>query len=112
MYWTEWGGRPRIARAYMDGKTTTTLVDEVGRANGLTIDYVAHRLYWTDLDTSIIESTNMQGLDPARAAPVRDPDQDVCCHLCCRSSAADRRGRAVPPLRSDSVPGLYLLDGL
>ncbi|XP_029697135.1 low-density lipoprotein receptor-related protein 5 isoform X2 [Takifugu rubripes] len=62
MYWTEWGGRPRIARAYMDGKTTTTLVDEVGRANGLTIDYVAHRLYWTDLDTSMIESTNMQGL--------------------------------------------------
>lgn len=61
MYWTEWGGRPRIARAYMDGKTTTTLVDKVGRANGLTIDYVDHRLYWTDLDTCMIESTNMQG---------------------------------------------------
>lgn len=63
MYWTEWGGRPRIARAYMDGKATSTLVDKVGRANGLTIDYVAHRLYWTDLDTCMIESTNMQGLD-------------------------------------------------
>lgn len=61
MYWTEWGGRPRIARAYMDGKATSTLVDKVGRANGLTIDYVAHRLYWTDLDTCMIESTNMQG---------------------------------------------------
>lgn len=47
----------------MDGKATTTLVDKVGRANGLTIDYVAHRLYWTDLDTCMIESTNMQGLD-------------------------------------------------
>lgn len=63
MYWTEWGGRPRIARAYMDGNTITTLVDKVGRANGLTIDYVDHRLYWTDLDTCMIESTNMQGLD-------------------------------------------------
>lgn len=62
MYWTEWGGRPRIARAYMDGSTITTLVDKVGRANGLTIDYVDHRLYWTDLDTCMIESTNMQGL--------------------------------------------------
>lgn len=47
----------------MDGKATTTLVDKVGRANGLTIDYVADRLYWTDLDTCMIESTNMQGLD-------------------------------------------------
>ncbi|KAA8590698.1 hypothetical protein FQN60_014632 [Etheostoma spectabile] len=63
MFWTEWGGRPRIARAYMDGSTITTLVDKVGRANGLTIDYVDHRLYWTDLDTCMIESTNMQGLD-------------------------------------------------
>lgn len=63
MYWTEWGGRPRIARAYMDGSTVMTLVDKVGRANGLTIDYVDHRLYWTDLDTCMIESTNMQGLD-------------------------------------------------
>lgn len=62
MYWTEWGGRPRIARAYMDGSTIITLVDKVGRANGLTIDYVDHRLYWTDLDTCMIESTNMQGL--------------------------------------------------
>ncbi|MEQ2285747.1 hypothetical protein AMECASPLE_035063, partial [Ameca splendens] len=62
MYWTEWGGRPRIARAYMDGNTIISLVDKVGRANGLTIDYVDHRLYWTDLDTCMIESTNMQGL--------------------------------------------------
>ncbi|XP_056271674.1 low-density lipoprotein receptor-related protein 5 isoform X2 [Pseudoliparis swirei] len=62
MYWTEWVGRPRIARAYMDGSTVGTLVDKVGRANGLTIDYLERRLYWTDLDTCMIESTNMQGL--------------------------------------------------
>lgn len=61
MYWTEWGGRPRIARAHMDGSNIVTLVDKVGRANGLTIDYIDQRLYWTDLDTSMIESTNMQG---------------------------------------------------
>ncbi|NP_001170929.2 low-density lipoprotein receptor-related protein 5 isoform 1 precursor [Danio rerio] len=62
MYWTEWGGRPRIARAHMDGSNIVTLVDKVGRANGLTIDYIDQRLYWTDLDTCMIESTNMQGL--------------------------------------------------
>uniref|UniRef100_A0A671SRS4 Low-density lipoprotein receptor-related protein 5-like n=1 Tax=Sinocyclocheilus anshuiensis TaxID=1608454 RepID=A0A671SRS4_9TELE len=62
MYWTEWGGRPRIARAHMDGSNIVTLVDKVGRANGLTIDFVDQRLYWTDLDTCMIESTSMQGL--------------------------------------------------
>ncbi|KAM6973495.1 low-density lipoprotein receptor-related protein 5 isoform 2-T2 [Aplochiton taeniatus] len=62
MYWTEWSGRPRIARAHMDGSNIVTLVVKVGRANGLTIDYLDHRLYWTDLDTCMIESTNMQGL--------------------------------------------------
>uniref|UniRef100_W5KCE8 Low density lipoprotein receptor-related protein 5 n=1 Tax=Astyanax mexicanus TaxID=7994 RepID=W5KCE8_ASTMX len=61
MYWAEWGGRPRIARAHMDGTNIVTLVDKVGRANGLTIDYADQRLYWTDLDTCMIESTNMQG---------------------------------------------------
>uniref|UniRef100_A0AAY4BN08 EGF-like domain-containing protein n=1 Tax=Denticeps clupeoides TaxID=299321 RepID=A0AAY4BN08_9TELE len=61
MYWTEWGGRPRIARAHMDGSNIKTLVDKVGRANGLTIDYLDQRIYWTDLDTCMIESTNMQG---------------------------------------------------
>lgn len=61
MYWTEWGGKPRIVRAYMDGTNSITLVDKVGRANDLTIDYVDQRLYWTDLDTSMIESSNMLG---------------------------------------------------
>ncbi|XP_051476203.1 low-density lipoprotein receptor-related protein 5 isoform X2 [Apus apus] len=61
MYWTEWGGKPRIVQAYMDGTNSITLVDKVGRANDLTIDYEDQRLYWTDLDTSMIESSNMLG---------------------------------------------------
>ncbi|XP_063053042.1 low-density lipoprotein receptor-related protein 5 isoform X2 [Engraulis encrasicolus] len=63
MYWTEWGGRPRIVKAHMDGSSIGTLVDKVGRANGLTIDYTDQRLYWTDLDTCMIESSNMLGQD-------------------------------------------------
>uniref|UniRef100_A0A3B3Q1Q7 Low density lipoprotein receptor-related protein 6 n=1 Tax=Paramormyrops kingsleyae TaxID=1676925 RepID=A0A3B3Q1Q7_9TELE len=63
MYWTEWGGKPKIDRAAMDGTGRVTLVPNVGRANGLTIDYAARRLYWTDLDTTLIESSNMLGLE-------------------------------------------------
>lgn len=61
MYWTEWGGKPKIDRAAMDGSERATLVPNVGRANGLTIDYAKRRLYWTDLDTNLIESSNMLG---------------------------------------------------
>lgn len=61
MYWTEWGGKPKIDRAAMDGTGRITLVADVGRANGLTIDYAERRLYWTDLDTTLIESANMLG---------------------------------------------------
>ncbi|XP_042302506.1 low-density lipoprotein receptor-related protein 5 isoform X1 [Sceloporus undulatus] len=61
MYWTEWGGKPKIVRAYMDGSNSITLVDKLGRANDLTIDYEDQRLYWTDLDTSMIQSSNMLG---------------------------------------------------
>uniref|UniRef100_A0A9J7Z9B3 EGF-like domain-containing protein n=1 Tax=Cyprinus carpio carpio TaxID=630221 RepID=A0A9J7Z9B3_CYPCA len=63
MYWTEWGGRPKIDRSGMDGSGRITLVPNVGRANGLTIDYAERRLYWTDLDTTLIESSNMMGLE-------------------------------------------------
>lgn len=61
LYWTEWGGKPRIVRAGMDGSGAVMLVDKVGRANDLTIDYADQRLYWTDLDTNMIESSDMLG---------------------------------------------------
>ena len=44
IYWTEWGGKPRIVRAFMDGTNCMTLVDKVGRANDLTIDYDKHQV--------------------------------------------------------------------
>ncbi|XP_027714286.1 low-density lipoprotein receptor-related protein 5-like, partial [Vombatus ursinus] len=69
LYWTEWGGKPRIVRAYMDGTNSITLVDKVGRANDLTIDYADQRLYWTDLDTNMIESSNMLALGSEEILP-------------------------------------------
>lgn len=71
MYWTEWGGKPKIDRAAMDGTGRITLVTDVGRANGLTIDYAERRLYWTDLDTTLIESSNMLGKN------VSQPDKSL-----------------------------------
>ncbi|KAG7281188.1 hypothetical protein CRUP_032891 [Coryphaenoides rupestris] len=112
MYWTEWGGRPRIARAYMDGSTIGTLVDKVGRANGLTIDYLDHRLeivvddlpqpfgltqyrdyiYWTDFNLRSIERADKRsGLN--RTVVLQDGANDCshnngdCAHLCLATPA-------------------------
>lgn len=65
IYWTEWGGQPRIRRAQMDGSDVKTLLGngELGRAHSLTIDYADQRLYWVDLDGNEIVSSNMTGGD-------------------------------------------------
>lgn len=96
MYWTEWGGKPKIDRAAMDGSGRITLVADVGRANGLTIDYAERRLYWTDLDTTLIESSNMLGelVPPHRAGLGRAaPPGHRGPQLLCSWSLQVRTGR-------------------
>lgn len=85
IYWTEWGGKPRIVRACMDGTGAVTLVDKVGRANDLTIDYADQRLYWTDLDTNMIESSDMLGEGAAGDWGPTLPPTPGCrlLHRCC-----------------------------
>jgi low density lipoprotein receptor-related protein 5/6 len=61
MYWSDWGKLGRIERAAMDGSRHTAILEKLGRANGLTIDFVEGRLYWTELDTPAIESSDLSG---------------------------------------------------
>jgi Low-density lipoprotein receptor repeat class B len=63
MYWSDWGKTGRIERAAMDGTRNETLMEKLGRANGLTIDFMKSRLYWTALDTPAIESSDLSGMD-------------------------------------------------
>nr|CAD7429275.1 unnamed protein product [Timema monikensis] len=61
MYWSDWGDMGRIERAAMDGSRRTVLIGKLGRANGLTIDYVQRRLYWTEITSPAIESADLDG---------------------------------------------------
>lgn len=61
MYWSDWGPQACISKAAMDGMHRHVIVPKVGRANGLTIDYVQHRLYWTELGQHVIESSDLEG---------------------------------------------------
>ena len=62
MYFADWGKDPVIERAALDGSYRTVIMRDVGRANGLTIDFADSRLYWTDLDENVIESADLTGM--------------------------------------------------
>ena len=62
MYFADWGKDPVIERAALDGSHRVVIMQNVGRANGLTIDFADGRLYWTDLDSNIIESADLTGV--------------------------------------------------
>lgn len=66
MYWTDWGRKPKIESAWMDGQKREVLVSEedLGWPTGLALDYVnGNRLYWCDSKENIIESMRPDGTD-------------------------------------------------
>lgn len=60
MYWAEWSNTGSIERAELDGTQRQMVVSSIGRANGLTIDHAARKLYWADLYTPAIVSFDLQ----------------------------------------------------
>jgi low density lipoprotein receptor-related protein 5/6 len=61
MYLGVWGSVPHIERAGLDGSQRITLVNGVGRVNGLVVDFADRRLYWADVDGKHIESCDLDG---------------------------------------------------
>ncbi|KAL1429232.1 hypothetical protein MTO96_016561 [Rhipicephalus appendiculatus] len=56
IYWTDWGSRPAIMHASMDGTNIQQLVStDLGWPNGLTLDHTTNRLYWCDAKLSRLE---------------------------------------------------------
>ncbi len=61
MYWTDWGHFPRIERAYMNGENREDLVNKtLGRPNGLALDHVYNKLYWTDTKRDSLEVMDLE----------------------------------------------------
>lgn len=56
------GSKPSIERSYMDGADRKSIItDSIFWPNGLTIDYITQKLYWTDAKHHVIESAHMDG---------------------------------------------------
>ncbi|KAK4884699.1 hypothetical protein RN001_000970 [Aquatica leii] len=62
MYWTDWGKRPEIARAKMDGTNDISFVaNAIYWPNGLALDIPNERLYWVDAKIMTLQSIKLDG---------------------------------------------------
>ena len=64
MFWSDWGEKPRIVRASMDGTDRRNVITkDVKWPNSLAIDYKDPKLFWLDAhkDLSRLESSDLDG---------------------------------------------------
>jgi hypothetical protein len=66
IYWTDWGNKPKIERAGMNGNHRQEIITSgLEWPNGMTIDYVSNKLFWVDAKMHIIMSSNLDGSMPS-----------------------------------------------
>ena len=64
MFWTDWAvDSPSVSRANLDGSNVKRLfvTPDVEWPNGITVDYIAERIYWVDARNDYIASSNLDG---------------------------------------------------
>ncbi|KAL0266712.1 UNVERIFIED_CONTAM: hypothetical protein PYX00_009183 [Menopon gallinae] len=64
LFWTDWAGNEScVSRANLDGSNVKKLFayPVVQWPNGVTIDYIAQRIYWVDAKLDYIASANLDG---------------------------------------------------
>ena len=61
MYWANGGREPTIERADLDGSNRLTVIGNVARPAGLTIDYSLGLIFWVDIENQVIECANLDG---------------------------------------------------
>ncbi|XP_046328862.2 low-density lipoprotein receptor-related protein 4-like isoform X2 [Haliotis rufescens] len=64
MYWTNWAQPADIQKCGMDGTSRHTIISaNIHWPNGITIDYIDKRLYWTDSYLDTVTSSDLDGND-------------------------------------------------
>lgn len=61
MYWANGGEDPKIERADLDGSNRRTVVTNVTRPTGLTIDFALGLIFWVDGENKVIECAYLNG---------------------------------------------------
>ncbi|KAL1509813.1 hypothetical protein ABEB36_004494 [Hypothenemus hampei] len=66
LYWTDWSAEnPSVNRANLNGLSSKALFgkDKVEWPNGITVDYIANRIYWVEARRDYIGSSDLHGDD-------------------------------------------------
>ncbi|SPP86795.1 putative vitellogenin receptor isoform X2 [Drosophila guanche] len=62
MFWTDWGVKPMIVRASMNGERSTPIVsDNIHWPNGIVVDMHQQRIYWVDAKLGSIQTVRPDG---------------------------------------------------
>ncbi|ALC49752.1 yl [Drosophila busckii] len=62
MFWTDWGVKPMIGRAAMDGRQAHAIVnDNIHWPNGIALDMHQDRIYWVDGKLGSLQSVRSDG---------------------------------------------------
>lgn len=62
MFWSDWGSRPYIGKAGMDGTNRRVIVNEsLGWPNALTISYETKEIFWGDAKLDYIAVADFEG---------------------------------------------------
>jgi len=70
LFYTDWGNNPVVMRAGMDGSQKQAVVsDDIVWPNGVTVDVVMRRIFWSDAKLNKLESANFDGSDRRRVIP-------------------------------------------
>lgn len=58
------GVRPRIDSSSLEGSDRRVIASTgLASPSGITLDYLANKLYWCDVKLSVVESVNLDGSD-------------------------------------------------
>lgn len=64
LFYTSWGENPHIGRAGMDGSHQEAIIyEDIGWPNGIVVDVVLKRIYWSDAKHGRIETADFNGRD-------------------------------------------------
>ena len=62
MFWSDWGERPHIGKAFMDGTNVSIIIEsKLGWPNALAIDYANHEIFYGDAREDYIAVTDYNG---------------------------------------------------
>ena len=74
LVFSDWGSRPQIVSMGLDGADSRAIVqDNLRWPNGIAIDQVSDRVYWSDAHFDVLESVKIDGTD--RRVILKDVDK-------------------------------------